>query len=61
MSIDGQSGDGRFMKKKTSITVFGQAAGIFVNGINAMLEEHVLRAKQSPYAKRWWWKELSIL
>ena len=53
MSIGRQSGDGRFMKKKTSTTVFGQAAGVIINGINVMLEEHVLRAKQSPYAKRW--------
>jgi hypothetical protein len=26
-----------------------------------ILEEHVLRAKESPYAKRWWTKELSTL
>jgi hypothetical protein len=41
MSIGRQAGDGRFMKK-TSTTVFGQASGVFVSGINAMLEEQVL-------------------
>jgi hypothetical protein len=32
-----------------------------VNGINGVLEEYVSRAKESPYAKRWWSKELLIL
>jgi hypothetical protein len=32
-----------------------------VNRINGVLEEHVSRAKELPYAKRWWSKELSIL
>jgi hypothetical protein len=32
-----------------------------LNGINIILEEQVLRAKESPYAKRWWIKGLSAL
>jgi hypothetical protein len=30
-----------------------EAAKTFLNGINTVLEEHVLRAKESPYAKQW--------
>jgi hypothetical protein len=41
--------------------MFEYAVGIFVNGINAILEEHVPRAKESPYAKRWWLKDLTLL
>jgi hypothetical protein len=41
--------------------MFEHAAGIFVNGINAVLEEHVPRAKESPYVKRWWSKDLTLL
>jgi len=32
-----------------------------VDGINRVLEEHVSRAKELPYVKRWWSKELLIL
>jgi hypothetical protein len=60
-SIGSQLGDGRVLKKITSTTMFEHAAGIFVNGINAILEEHVPRAKESPYAKRWWSKDLTLL
>jgi hypothetical protein len=60
-SIGSQLDDGRFMKKITSTTVFEQAAGVSVNGINVILEEHVLRTKESPYAKRWWSKDLILL
>jgi hypothetical protein len=49
------------MKLITSTNVFEHAASVFVNGINAVLEEHVPRAKESPYAKRWWLKELTVL
>jgi hypothetical protein len=59
--IGSQLGDGRHMKTITDTATFDRAAGILVNGINRVLEEHVSRAKESPYAKRWWSKELSIL
>lgn len=29
--------------------------------VNAVLEEHVARARPSPYAKRWWTDELKTL
>jgi hypothetical protein len=32
-----------------------------VDSLNVILEEHVPRAKESPYAKRWWTEELSLL
>jgi ribonuclease HI len=56
-----QLGDGRFMKTIGDIAVFERAAAIFINGINAVLEKHVPRAKESPFAKRWWSKELTLL
>jgi hypothetical protein len=49
------------MKTITDMATLDRVAGILVNGINEVLEEHVSRAKQSPYAKRWWSEELSIL
>jgi hypothetical protein len=60
-SISSQLGDGRFMKKITSTIVFEQAAECFNEVINAILEEHVPRAKESPYVKRWWLKDLTLL
>jgi hypothetical protein len=30
-----------------------KAAKTFINGINTVLEEHVPRVKESPYAKQW--------
>lgn len=54
-------GDGRYMKAITDTATLDRIAGILVNEINGVLEEHVSRAKESPYAKRWWSKELSIL
>jgi ribonuclease HI len=54
-------GDGSRMRQITSIDTFERAAGAFETVINNTLEEHVLRAKESPYAKRWWSKELTLL
>jgi hypothetical protein len=51
--IGSQLGDGRFMKEITDIDTFKRASGVFVNGINAVLEDHVPRARESLYAKRW--------
>jgi hypothetical protein len=59
--IGSQLGDGRFMKAIRDTAVFERAAAVFVNGINAILEKHVSRAKESPFAKRWWTKELTLL
>jgi hypothetical protein len=41
------------MKEITDIDTFKRALGVFVNGINAVLEDHVPRARESLYAKRW--------
>jgi hypothetical protein len=49
------------MKAIRDTAVFERAAAVFVNGINAILEKHVPRAKESPFAKRWWTKELTLL
>jgi len=54
-------GDGRYMKMITDAATLDRVAGIIVNGIIEVVEEHVSRAKESPYAKRWWSKELSTL
>jgi hypothetical protein len=40
------------LKTITDIATLDRVAGILVNGINRVLEEHVPRAKESPYAKR---------
>jgi hypothetical protein len=40
------------MKAITDVDTFEWAAGVFTNGINAILEERVPRAKASLYAKR---------
>jgi hypothetical protein len=59
--IGSKLGDSRYIKTITDNATLDRVAGILVNGINGVLEEHVSRAKESPYAKRWWSKELSIL
>jgi len=46
-------GDGRYMKRITDTATLDRVAGMLVNRINEVLEEHVSRAKESPYAKRW--------
>lgn len=43
------------------VDTFERAAGVFVNDINAMLEDYVPRARESLYAKRWWSKDLMLL
>ena len=40
------------MKAITDTATLDRIAGILVNEINGVLEEHVSRAKESPYAKR---------
>jgi hypothetical protein len=49
------------MKEITDVDTFERASGVFVNGINAVLEDHVPRARESPHAKRWWSKDLTLL
>ena len=51
-AIGSQLGDGRFMKEITDVDTFEWAVDVFVNGINAVLEDHVPMARESPYAKR---------
>jgi hypothetical protein len=50
-----------FTKAITDVDTFEWAAGVFTNSINAILEEHVPRAKESQYAKKWWSKDLTLL
>ena len=40
------------MKEITDVDTFEWAVDVFVNGINAVLEDHVPMARESPYAKR---------
>jgi hypothetical protein len=40
------------MKTIGDIAVFERAAAIFINGINVVLEKHVLRIKESLFAKQ---------
>jgi hypothetical protein len=49
------------MKEVRDTAVFERVAAVFVNGINVILEKHVPRAKESPFAKRWWTNELTLL
>jgi hypothetical protein len=49
------------MKEITNTQVLDHAAGMFLNRINTILEEQVIRAKESPYVKKWWTKGLSVL
>jgi hypothetical protein len=53
--------DGNYMMKITDTTTLDRIAGILLNGIRAVLGEHVSRAEESPYAKRRWSRELSTL
>jgi hypothetical protein len=41
------------MSQITSTDTFERATDAFETVINNTLEEHVPRAKESPYAKRW--------
>ena len=59
--IGSQLGDGRFMKEIRETAAFERVAAVFVIGINVILEKHVPRAKESPFAKRWWTNELTLL
>ena len=40
------------MKEITDVDTFERAADVFVNDINAVLEAHIPRVRESPYAKR---------
>ena len=40
------------MKAITDTTALDRIAGLLIDVINEVLEEHVARAKESPYAKR---------
>jgi hypothetical protein len=40
------------MKAITDTTMLDRVVGILVNEINGVLEEHISRAKESPYTKR---------
>ena len=51
-AIGSQLGDGRFMKEITDVDTFERAADVFVNDINAVLEAHIPRVRETPYAKR---------
>lgn len=42
-------------------SILDHKARIFIDKINRVLEESVLRAKESLYAKRWWTRDLSEL
>jgi hypothetical protein len=52
-AIRGKLGDSRYIKTITDTTALDHIAGILVDVIDEALEEHVARAKESPYAKRW--------
>lgn len=54
-------GRGQDRERITDAWLLDEAAKTFLNEISMILEEHVPRAKESPYAKRWWTKELSTL
>jgi hypothetical protein len=49
------------MKRITDTNTFDRAAETFVSSVNSILEENVPRARESPYAKRWWTRELTEL
>lgn len=59
--IHNKIGDGRVLFRTTNTHLLDFAASFFTSQINAVLEEEVPRAKPSPYAKRWWTRELSTL
>jgi len=54
-------GDGSVLSTTTDPAFLDLAAACFTAQINEVLEEEVPRARQSPYAKRWWTRELSVL
>jgi len=54
-------GDGSVLSRIVEPELLDFAASSFTDQVEAVLEEGVPRAKASPYAKRWWTKELSML
>lgn len=49
------------MKHNTDGDIFEWAVCVFIDSINSLLEDYVLRARESPHAKRWWSKDLTLL
>jgi hypothetical protein len=54
-------GDGSVLSRVTDPHLLDFAATSFTSQVDAVLEKEVPRAKGSPYAKRWWTQELSML
>lgn len=54
-------GDGRILFRTTNRHLLDFAASLFTSQVNSVLEEEVPRARPSPYAKRWWTRDLSAL
>jgi hypothetical protein len=54
-------GDGSVLSRIIEPELLDFAASSFTDQVEAVLEEEVPRAKASPYAKRWWTEELSML
>jgi hypothetical protein len=54
-------GDGSVLSRIVEPDLLDFAASSFTDQVEAVLEEEVPRAKASPYAKRWWTEELSML
>jgi len=51
--IGSRLGDSRYIKTITDTKTLDRVAGMLMNRINEVLEEHVSRAKELLYAKRW--------
>lgn len=54
-------GDGSVLSRIFDPSLLDIAASSFTNQVDIVLEEEVPKAKASPYAKRWWTKELTVL
>jgi hypothetical protein len=54
-------GDGSVLSRIPDPNLLDIAASSFTNQVDTVLEEEVPKAKASPYAKRWWTKELAVL
>ena len=54
-------GDGSVLSRIFDPSLLDLAASSFTNQVDIVLEEEVPKAKASPYAKRWWTKELAML
>jgi hypothetical protein len=54
-------GDGSVLSRIFDPYLLEIAVACFTSQVNTVLEEEVPKAKASPYAKRWWTKELAVL